>query len=167
MKNLNKIRECSMEQILLDEDLITSEQLDSLQEEQSTNGDLFVNVVLKNEYITETELSKALVKYYQLPFLYPQDYQMDPDVKEVLPVTLLHAHMVFPLDLFGDTLVMVSSGNLTEPIIKELEQECGKDIVFYIAPHSQVRSILTEHYPMDEVTSELNSRMDELFGLTQ
>ncbi|MFH2000686.1 MAG: hypothetical protein ABIK28_13475 [Planctomycetota bacterium] len=165
MKNLNKIRECNLEQILLNEDLITQEQLDSLQEEQSASGDLFINVVLKNEYISEKELAKSLVKNYQLPFIYPQDYQMDSEMKEVLPVTLLHAHMVFPIDIFGDTLVMVSSGNLNEAIIRELETESGKDVVLYIAPHSMVKAALKEHFPMDEVTSELNSRMDELFGL--
>lgn len=167
MKNLNKIRECSIEQILLDENLVTQEQLDSLQEEQSATGELFINVVLKNEYISETELAKSLVKNYQLPFIYPQDYNIDSEAREILPIPLLHAHMAYPMDLFGNTLVMVSSGNLTEQIIKELESESGKELVVYIAPHSRLKTVLTEEFPMDEVTTELNSRMDELFGLSE
>lgn len=164
MKNINKIRERNLIQILVDEVLITQEQMNSILEEKNSSGELLIDIVLKNEYVTERDLAKALVKNYQLPFIYPEDYQISKDVLEILPVNLLHNHKIYPVDMFGNTLVMVTSGNIYTEIIQEIERTAQKDLALYVAPHSAVMKVLKDAFPLDEISSEVNSRMDELFG---
>ena len=164
MKNINKIRERNLLQILRDEVLITQDQMTSILEEQNLSGELLIDIVLKNEYVTERDLAKALVKNYQLPFIYPEDYQISKDVRELIPNTLLHTHKLYPVDMFGNILVMVTSGNISQENIKEIEKAVQKDVALYMAPHSAVLKVLKEEFPMDEISTEVSSRMDELFG---
>lgn len=166
MKNMHKIRERNLQQILIDEDLITREQLTSALEEREATQDLLIQIVLRNDYLHEMNLAKALVENYQLPFLHPQDYQINKDVKEVLSAPYLHKHMLYPLDEFGQVLVLVSSGNLDPNLIKEIEEQTEREVAFFIAPHQAVQKILNEEFPLDEIANELNSRMDELFGMS-
>ncbi|MBU0756221.1 MAG: hypothetical protein KJ645_13855 [Planctomycetes bacterium] len=166
MKNIHKIRERSLQQILMDEDLITRDQLVSALDEKEATGDLLIQIVLRNDYVQEMNLAKVLVKKYQLPFLHPQDYSINKDVKEMLAAPFLHKNMLYPLDLFGQVLVLVSSGNLDTKIISQVEELTKKEVAFFIAPHQAVQKILNEEFPLDEITNELNNRMDELFGMS-
>lgn len=164
MKHTHKIRERNLQQILLDENLISEEHLDSAMQEKDATGDLLIHIILRNDYVNEMNLAKALVKIYQLPFIFPQDYQINKDVRDVLPGPFLHTNVLYPLDVFGDVLVLVSSGNLDEKIINEIEELTEKRVAFFVAPHGAVMKMLTDEFPQDEITSELNDRMDELFG---
>jgi hypothetical protein len=165
MKNTNKIRERNLTQILMDDDLLTSEQLTSVLEDRETTGELLIELILNNEYVMEEDLARSLVINYQLPFLYPQDCHIAKEAKEIIPTPLLHTHKLYPFDVFGDTVVIMTSGNIDEDIIQEVESTCQKEICFYLCYHSHLKKILTEEFPLDEITSELNDRMDELFGI--
>jgi len=164
MKHTHKIRERTLEQILYDENLISQDHLGSAKEEREATGDLLINIILKNDYVDERDLAKCLVENYQLPFLYPQDYRINKDVKAILPAPLLHRNVLYPLDVFGSILVLVTSGHITTDLIQEIRQATDKDVAFYLAPHSAVMKILKEEFPLDEIANQLNSRMDELFG---
>jgi len=70
------------------------------------------------------------------------------------------------MDLFGNILVMVTSGNVDEGIIRDIESQTNKEVVLFVAQHGSVQKILNDLFPMDEIANELNSRMDELFGMS-
>jgi hypothetical protein len=164
MKNLNKIRERNLQQILVDENLIAQEHLESALEEQSATNEPLITIVLRNDYVDENDLAKSLVKNYQLPFIYPQDCKINKDVKDLLPNPFLHTNVMYPLDVFGKVVVLVTSGSLDENIIQEVERVTKKEAAFYLAPHNALMRVLNEEFPLDEIASELNNRMDELFG---
>jgi hypothetical protein len=166
MKNTHKIRERNLQQILVDDNLIAQEHLDSALEEQAATNELLISIVLRNDYVDEDDLAKSLVKNYQLPFIYPQDCKINKDVKGVLPNQFLHSSVMYPMDVFGKVMVIVTSGSLDENIIQEVENQTNKEVAFYLAPHNSVMRVLNEEFPLDEITSELNTRMDELFGDT-
>jgi hypothetical protein len=166
MKNMHKIRERNLEQILGEEGLVAQDIMESLREEREASGEHLISLVLKNEYVTEQELAMAVVKSYQLPFIYPEDYHIDKEVKEILPTTFCHTNLIYPMDTFGNMLVMVSSGNIQESIIRDIESQTKKDVVLFVAQHGAVQKVLEESFPMDEIATELNSRMDELFGMS-
>ena len=122
MKNLNKIRERPPERILLDEELIKREQLDSVIEENSGKDTVLIEAILDNDYVAEWDLARSLVENYQLPFLYSTESQINKEVRKLFPPVFLHTHKIHPIDLFGNTLILVTSGNINEEIIEEIEE---------------------------------------------
>jgi hypothetical protein len=167
MKNINKIRESTLAQLLIDENVIELEKLESAEEERATSEELLIDIVLENDYVDEIDLAKVLVKNYQLPFIYPADYQVSKDVQELLPATYLHTHVIYPLDIFDKTVTFVTSGNIDENLIQEIEEITEKEVTLFIGLHSAVKKMLSQEYPLDVIATEVSSRMDELFGDSQ
>lgn len=164
MKNINKLRERSLLQILFDEKKITNEQIELVNEEINTSGETILETLLNCDYISEREVAKSIVKHYHLPFIYLEDYSPDPDAMELLDRTFLHAHQICPLDVFGNVLVMATSGNITPEIVMEIEQLTEKELALYVSTHSLLLKLLKTEFSLDELASEVSSRMDELFG---
>lgn len=166
MKNINKIRERNLLQLLIEEKKITREQLELIREDQQTTGELIVEIVLKNEYVAERDLAKCLVKHYNLPFLYPEDYPINQDMKTLIEAPYLHAKKVYPLDVFGNVVVMVTSGNIFEELIRDIESKTEKEAFFFVAQHNALKRVLEDDFSLEELATEVSSRMDELFGVS-
>jgi hypothetical protein len=164
MKNINKIRERNLMQILVDEGLIDHEQINHVKEEVVETGELLIDVVLKNDFVEEMELAKLLIKNYQLAFIYIDDYSINPTAIDIMDGAFARHNKMLPLDVFGKTLVIVTSGNIDEKIIKELEKATQKEVAILISLHTNIEKKLDEIYPEEEITTEVHSRMDELFG---
>ena len=164
MKNLNKIRERSLLQCLADDGLLTQEQVESVMESRADPEETVVETVLRNQYTGEHDVAKSLVYNYQLPFIYPEDYTVNPEATALLEGQFAHAKKILPLDLFGDTLVVLTSGNLDEQLIREVEELTGKEVACMVTLHSSLEKKLEEIYPKDQLAKEVKNRMDELFG---
>lgn len=164
MKNLHKIRERNLLQCLADDGILTQEQVESVKESTADPEETVVETVLRNQYAGEHELAKSLVFNYQLPFIYPEDYTVNPEATALLDGKFAHARQLLPLDLFGDTLVVLTSGNLNEKVIREVEEITGKEVYFLVTLHSSLEKKLEEVYPKDQLAAEVKNRMDELFG---
>jgi hypothetical protein len=164
MKNINKIRERNLLQIMLDEGLIDHDQVDTVKEEVVETGELLIDVVLQNDYVEEMELAKLLIKNYQIPFIYIDDYAINTDAIELMDGGFARANKLVPLDVFGKVLVIVTSGNIDDKIIAEVESMTQKEVAILISLHTNIEKSLDEIYPEEEITSEVQNRMDELFG---
>lgn len=164
MKNINKIRERNLLQIMLDEGLIDHDQVDTVKEEVVETGELLIDVVLQNDYVEEMELAKLLIKNYQIPFIYIDDYKINTDAIELMDGGFARTNKLVPLDVFGKVLVIVTSGNIDEKIIAEVESMTQKEVAILISLHTNVEKSLDTIFPEEEITSEVQNRMDELFG---
>ena len=164
MKNINKIRERNLLQILLDEGLVEHDQVDSLKEEMAEKDELLVDIILEKDFVEELELAKLLIKCYQLPFIYIEDYQLNTTAIDLIDGAFARDNKLLPLDVFGNTLVIVTSGNIDEKIIAEIEQFSQKEVAILVSLHTSVEKKLDEIFPEEVISLEVNSRMDELFG---
>jgi len=164
MKNLNKLRERSLLQILFDDNKISAEQFDLIHEEYAAASETILDTILKCQYVSERDVAKSLVNHYQLPFIYPEDYVPNPDVQGLLAPPYIHTNQICPIDIFGNVLVMVTSGNISEELVLDIETTTEKEVYLYVAQHSALLKVINDVYSLDELVSEVSSRMDELFG---
>ena len=164
MRNSNKLRERPIDRILLEEGLISQEQLDEIRAEREAHGDPFSQIVLRTADITEWELMKVLVKHLHMPFVYPSRYSTPKEVINLLPPLFLHQHHLVVMDLFEKTLVVACSGDLETSTIEEIEKTTGYEVVLYLALPSDVDRCLDEKFPLGVVAKEAEARLDQLFG---
>src|SRR5262245_12092061 len=112
MRNINKIRERPIDRILLEEGMISQDQLDEIRSEHETHGEPFSEIAVRVADITEWELMKVLVKHLHMPFVYPTRYSIPKEVSNLLPHLFLHQHRIVVMDLFEKTLVIACAGDL-------------------------------------------------------
>jgi MSHA biogenesis protein MshE len=164
MRNINKIRERPIGRILLEEGMISHDQLDEIRAEHEAHGEPFAEVALRVADITEWELMKVLVKHLHMPFIYPTRYAIPKEINQILPSTFVHQHRMVVLDLFEKTLVVACSGDLEPGTIEEIERTTGYEVSLYLALPSEIGRCLDEHFPLGSVAKEVAARLDQLFG---
>ena len=74
-------------EILVQQKLLTAEQLKLALDEQKRSGRKLGRVFIEQGYVTEEEISEALAKQLQIPYINLKYYNVKPDVVQKLPET--------------------------------------------------------------------------------
>ena len=75
-------------QLLIDEGLITSGQLEKALEEQARTNAFLGQILVKQGSVTQSAVSSCLVKQCKIPHLNLLDYEITSDVMALLPVAV-------------------------------------------------------------------------------
>ena len=156
-------RQQEIGEILRDEGYVTADQLEVAMQEQQSEGTTLVDALLSLGFATEWDVAKCLVMEFQLPFIEISTYEIAREVKDLLPPPFLHQHLLVPLDVFGKTLAMATTGGITSDELDEIEEVSGMEVALYVALASDIRRALQEHFPLNRVGEELSARFDQLF----
>ena len=162
MKHIERMTKNRLGEILVSEGVITKEQLESAVEEQNKGGGLLGNVLISMNFATEVDISKAMAKRFQLPFIHPSRYTISEDVKKILPPTFLRANRIVPLDIFGKILVIAACVIPSIKVINEIKKQTGCDMFIYIAVESEIRSVLDRIVPKEK---DQNSNWENIFDM--
>ncbi|OGY48925.1 MAG: hypothetical protein A3J65_00260 [Candidatus Buchananbacteria bacterium RIFCSPHIGHO2_02_FULL_45_11b] len=125
-------------QLLIREDLITPEQLESALRKQSEarqeNQVSFLGQILVElGAIRQEVLINALVKQTRLPYLNLLNYEIDQAVLDLIPEEVCQTHLLLPLDKLGK--------NLTIAMCNPADQ-AALDIISRLWPDLRLRRIM-------------------------
>ena len=74
-------------EILVQQKLLTQEQLKLALDEQKRSGRKLGRVFIEQGFVTEEEISEALAKQLQIPYINLKYYNIKPEVTQKLPET--------------------------------------------------------------------------------
>ena len=152
---VNRIRRKLFGEILVNEGLVTKEQLEEALEQQKSTGDFLGGILLELGYITESDIVKTLSVQYQLPFLRPSLYDLDRKLIAKFKPEFLHMHKVLPLDQIGTLLLLVVTDIPSEAVVEEIQETIQSNLAIYIGSIGEVDRILKEVCPLDSEGTEL------------
>jgi hypothetical protein len=112
-------------EVLLQERLVTKEQIEEALADQSVTGELLGEILVRKGYVAERNIAETIATQYSFPYLEPDQYYISGDIIHLLPMEIIEKHTVVPLDRFGDILTVVVAGPLDEEVVKEIEQKTG------------------------------------------
>ena len=87
-----------LEAMLVADGILTEEQLKDALDIQKETGKPLGQVLVEQRYLSEEALAKAITEKYQLPFIDPSTYQIEPDLIKSFPVDMLYRYQFVPLD---------------------------------------------------------------------
>jgi type IV pilus assembly protein PilB len=164
MRSSHKLGQLTAGQVLRAENLINAEQVQDMQEESRSTGERVSDIALARGLVTDYDVARAMTRHLQLPMVSAKSYQLDEEVKDLLPAQVLRSHMVLPLDRFGKVLVLATTGDLDEAAVQDLESQSGHHVNFVISPLADLKAVIDDEYPEENLGQEVASRLDELFG---
>lgn len=128
-------------QLLIDEGLITTGQLEKALEEQTTKGGFLGQILVKQGSVSQAAVSSCLVKQCKIPHLSLLDYEISQDVLALLPTEVCRKHHLLPIDKMGRILTMA----MVDPLDTE-----ALEIVRHHCPDLKIKPILCnwEHYEL-------------------
>ncbi|MDD4956681.1 MAG: hypothetical protein PHH49_05385 [Candidatus Omnitrophica bacterium] len=133
-------------EILVFNEVVTSEQLKLAIEVQRTEGGLLGDVLIKLGYAKERDIVLALTMQYGFPFLPLESYELKKELAEVLPEEMARKYSMVPLDMIGSIFTVAMSDPLNTKAIEEAESKTSKKVQAFISTVSSIYEALDKLY---------------------
>jgi type IV pilus assembly protein PilB len=158
-------------QLLVNNHLITDEQLEKALELQSREGGRIGSNLVKLGYITEEKLVSFLSQQYGVPAINLSEYKIDPSLTKFIPVEVAQKYMIIPVARVGATLTiaMVDPSNVFA--IDDVKFMTGYNVDPVVATESSIKNAIAEYYGQTDALQTamegLNIDEDELLDFVQ
>ncbi len=149
-------------EILLEQGLITSQQLELALKEQKRTGEMLGEILVNLGFITPEALSNALASQSGVEKIDLQNIAVNPEVLRLIPEEMARRLKVFPIALEGDTLHVAMANVFDIAAISEIERHTGKKVKVYSAPENEIMEAIQLHYTGEMSIEELIERSIEL-----
>ncbi|PIE05605.1 MAG: type II secretion system protein GspE, partial [Sorangium cellulosum] len=102
--NTNRLGE-----LLVREKLISLQQLRQAQDEQKKSGENLGYSLAKLGYVSDREMTSFLSSQYRVPAVNLDEYEVDPEVLQLVPQDVAEKHKILPLSRAGASLIVARS----------------------------------------------------------
>ncbi len=146
-------------QILLNNNLITEDQLIKAIEQQKKDGGRIGSNLIKLGFLTEDSLVEFLSKQYGVPAVTLSDAEIDPSIIKFVPYDVANKYQIFPVSKNGASLkiAMIDPSNVFA--IDDVKFMTGYNVQPVVAAESSIREAISKHY---EQTDDIQSAVDDM-----
>ncbi len=139
--------------ILIENRIITQEQLNAALKIQQTTGDR-LGEILNLGFVTEGDLTNMLEAQLGIPQVAP-GYWMNPELMNLIPEPIVHRYKALPVAKEGNTLTVALVDPLNLVAIDDLRLITGLEIDTVPASERDLEYALQKFYGMPELEREL------------
>ena len=143
----DRITRKTLAEILVDEGLISAEQLRQVTAELERSGEPLIEAVVRAGFVSEDGIAKTLCEQLGKPFCKPTCYDIAKDVLGLLPPRLLVEHCFVPLDRFGDVLILAISTLLDQTSLNQIRKLTACHVEIFVSTVTDVKTVLRKHFP--------------------
>ncbi len=149
-------------ELLVRSNLITREQLQkALEEQKSSGGQLRLGAILVKEgYISESELTAFLSKQYSVPSINLAEFEIDSAVVKLLPVEVVQKYQAIPVNRSGSTLILAMSDPSNIFAIDDIKFMSGYNVEVVVASDTGIKSAIDKYYDQSASLADMMSDLD-------
>jgi type IV pilus assembly protein PilB len=137
-------------ELLIRENLISSQQLQKAQEEQRKTGGRLGYSLTKLGYIKESDLTSFLSKQYGVPSINLTDFEIEQDVIDLVPKDVAEKHQIIPVNRSGSSLIVAMSDPSNIYAIDDLKFLTGYNIEVVVASEVAIKEAIERYYDQGE-----------------
>lgn len=149
-------------ELLVRSNLITRDQLQrALEEQKHSGGQLRLGAILVKEgYISESELTAFLSKQYSVPSINLAEFEIDPAVVKLLPVEVVQKYQAIPVNRSGSTLILAMSDPSNIFAIDDIKFMTGYNVEVVVASDTGIKSAIDKYYDQSASLADMMSDLD-------
>src|SRR5262245_56470949 len=148
-------------ELLVRENLISLQQLQKAQDEQRKTGTRLGYSLTKLGIISEGDLTNFLSKQYGVPSINLSEFEISPEVIQLIPPELAKRHQLIPVNRAGATLIVAMSDPSNIYAIDDLKFRTGLNIEVVVASEVAIDEAVTRYYEKhvtyDEVLGDIDA----------
>jgi type IV pilus assembly protein PilB len=133
-------------EILLQNKLITQEQLDKAIQIQKAKGVSLRRVLVDEKIISEEELLSLLSNRLYIPTLHLTKYKFDPEIIGLIPQHVAWQYTVIPLSRIANTITVAMADPLNIFALDDLKVVTGCEIDIVLSPEEEILKALEAQY---------------------
>ena len=146
------MRKKKLGEILIDDGLITEEQLDNALTIQKGKNKKIGKVLIELGYVTDVQVAESLTKQLSLPLVDCNNYEPDHEILSLIPREVAERKVVLPLELKGKNLLIAMANPLDWETIEDLSFETGLKISVAISSEQNIMNAIEHFYGVADET---------------
>ncbi|HEX9892654.1 MAG TPA: type II secretion system protein GspE, partial [Gemmatimonadales bacterium] len=131
--------------LLLQEGLISSDQLRQALAEQRQSGHRLGYVLVKQNILEEVEITKALARQLRMPAVDLSRFEPDPKLLRLIPADMARKHLVMPLRRDGRNLTVAMADPSDLSLLQDLKFITRFDVFPVIAGEYTLRTLIDKY----------------------
>ena len=152
--------------LLVKENLISSQQLKEALEFQRVNGGRLGNCLIKLGFVTDDEITAILSRQYGVPSINLSFFDVDPSVVKLIPVETAQKYQILPLSRVGSTLTIAMIDPTNVFAMDDIKFMTGFNIEPVVASETAIRDAIDKYYGSTHAI-ELKKVMEDIAIIDQ
>lgn len=145
MVALNRLTRKKLGEILIEQGLLSEEQVQDTLRLQHQLGLLFGETLVQQKLVSEEKLVSVLVSQFGIPYILPTAYNIPKELLEIFDPQMMRRFQFVPIDSIGSVLVVAIAGLLSEDLLREIEGQTGCTLQLFLAKMSEINAVLAGH----------------------
>jgi len=151
-------------EILIKENLITSDQLRQALEHQKASGGRLGTCLMKLGFISDDEITGVLSRQYGVPSINLKYYEVDANVIKLIPQDTAVRYQIVPLSRVGSTLTIAMTDPTNVFAMDDIKFMTGFNVEPVVASETAIAEAISKFYGEAQSEEELNKVMKDLSG---
>ena len=143
---MKKIIDKPLGEILIDNKLITRQNLEEALEIQKKKGGLIGHILVVMGYTTEQAIAQALTAQYGFPFLPLAGYEIDKNVAKSIPENVAKQYGLIAVDRVGHVLTVAMSNPLNQQAVEDIEMVTHFKIQLFVSTAADINDAIRRCY---------------------
>ena len=149
-------------ELLVRENLISTDQLREAQKDQRSTGKRLAYSLTKLGILAETELTDFLSKQYGVPSITLDDFEIDPDVIELVPREVASKHVLIPVQKTGNSLIVAMADPANIYAIDDIKFMTGLHIEPVVSTDAAIEAAIERYYAQPEEVASYQEVLGDL-----
>ena len=149
-------------EILIKENLITSDQLRQALEHQKASGGRLGTCLMKLGFISDDEITGVLSRQYGVPSINLKYYEVDATVIKLIPQDTAVRYQIVPLSRVGSTLTIAMTDPTNVFAMDDIKFMTGFNVEPVVASETAIAEAISKFYGEAESEEELSKVMKDL-----
>ena len=133
-------------ELLIKENIITSEQLDQALKQQRAQGGRLGSILISMGYVDDDDITSALSKQYGVPSINLAYFEIDPSVIKLIPLETAQKYLVIPLSRVGNTLTVATADPTNVFAMDDIKFMTGFNVEPVVASEASIAQSLEKYY---------------------
>lgn len=141
-----KVSRRRLPDILLEQELVTEDQLRECIAIQRTSGNNLSHILVERGYLSEEDLVVTLSEQLGIPHIRVSNYNIPKEVLAEVPETLARQHIMLPISTTGNVLTLAMANPLNIMALDDLRLLTSYEIEPVVAVESELVAAIDKHY---------------------
>lgn len=164
MSVLSAATQKQVEDDLVKQGLLSQETLQKLSEKAEHDNTPLFSLLVSDGHVSDEDLTKAISKVTQVPYVNLSNAHIDPDVLALLPQDIAERYMAVPLGEMQHRLVVAMLDADNVQAVDFLANKIGRPLKVYSASEAGIKQVLAQYKARldSAMVGELQSAGDEV-----
>jgi len=145
---------------LVSDGAISASQLADAEQTTSELGIKTEEALVKLDYVTSSELGALQAAEFGFDFINLDGAEILPGVIEMVPESVAREHLVIPIAMDGENLVVAIGDPMNFEVLDKLRFILNREINVAVAPEEAIQTAINRHYGQSE-TESVDSMLQE------